>query len=269
MDYSKLVKDMIEYVEENLYKDFDQSCIIEDLPLSEYHIHQLFQSIIGYSFCEYIEKRRISDQMYRWAATSKEFSIREVAIRCGFKKSRIFLRKLKYHYNISPNQYYKSFNGYKLFPNFNLYKYLNNPTRSKKRIETNIIELDSFTLYGKSTTIKHEEYVTNVEKAKFSVISNSKFNSSLIYTCFIGSKETLKNTEILFIPKGKYICFEGISDSWFYEQATRYVYSTYLINESFEISNYGIDIIQENDFEYTYNKYHKVKVYIPIKSDLG
>jgi len=269
MDYSKIVKDMIQYVEENLYKDFDQSCIIEDLPLSEYHIYQLFQSVIGYSFNEYIEKRRISDQMYRWAATSKKYSIRDLATRCKFTKSRVFLRKLKHHFHVSPNQYYKSFNGYELFPNFNFYKYLNNPTRSNKKINTSIVELESFTLYGKSITIKHEEYIKNVEKTIFSVISDSKFNNSLIYTCFIGSKEAQKNSEILFIPKCKYICFEGISDNWFYEQATRYVYSNYLINESIEIGNYGIDIIQENDFESTYNKYHKVKVYIPIKSDLS
>ncbi|MCH4887064.1 AraC family transcriptional regulator [Acidaminobacter sp. JC074] len=268
MDYSKIVRDIINYIEDDLYRDFSQETILKDMPLSNYHLHHLFQSITGYTLMEYVDRRRISDQMYRWAAMNKKFSIAEAALKCDYKKPRAFLRQLKSYFDVSPNQYYKSFTGYELFPNFNLYKYLNNPARSSVDIETEIVELDEFTLYGRSINLKHEDYAVNAEKQKYSVVSNSRFTDALEYTYFTGSKDSIQGGERLSIPKSKYICFEGISDTWFYEQATRYLYSTYLINESIDISTDQIDIIQENDFNDTYNKYHKVKIYIPLKKRL-
>lgn len=97
----------------NLAIDFIMSHLEEPIRLeqvaqaagfSAFHFHRVFQSLVGQTPTEFTKRRRL-DKALTIMAFSKDRSLTDVALDCGFSNSSDFSRCFKQQFNVPPSQF--------------------------------------------------------------------------------------------------------------------------------------------------------------------
>ena len=98
-----LVKQSLEYIENNLGKDISLNMISEKLNISSYYFSKLFNEETGEGFIEYLTRTRVEKAKDMLKDPSK--SIKEVGSECGYSDPNYFSRIFKKATGMTPTEY--------------------------------------------------------------------------------------------------------------------------------------------------------------------
>ncbi len=259
MDYLEIVVHALSYIEEHLYENFGTERFYNsDIELSEFHVYHLFKSVVGIPVFEYVEKRRLSDQMYRWAASNRKWTLIEAAQFSQFSSHKSFIKALKKNFTISPRRYYKTFDGRELYKAFNIHKYKRHLNHQEIKQHVKVIRLENLYYQG--------ELKKNKPDFDSQIYYNSVFTDELNYKCLYGNETTVSSDKNLYIPEQDYLRFKGLSDELSYEQLLKYIYGEYLVTHKTKLKNGSIDMIQKHNRHVKFNKQYEIEILIPIES---
>ena len=109
MDYSKVISQCIDFIEENIKLDLTPKILAKECGYSTYHFCRLFSLNKGISLMEYVKKRRLSLAKIDLFNGSK---IIDIAIEYGYDTHSGFSKAFKNEYGFTPMQYVKRMEGY-------------------------------------------------------------------------------------------------------------------------------------------------------------
>ena len=103
LEYIARINKAVDYIEKNLNKDLSLEKIAKSAAFSKFHFHRIFHSIMGEPLNQYILRLRI--EKAACMLTSTEFSVTEIAYKCGFSNSSTFARAFKNRLNQTPSHW--------------------------------------------------------------------------------------------------------------------------------------------------------------------
>lgn len=102
----------IEYIEQHLYDDISVHDIAAASHYSTYHFSRIFKALVGDTPKEYLRKRRLTIAAKR--LLNEDTSILDLAMDCRFESQEAFTRAFKTLFHVTPAQYRKSNDPYRL-----------------------------------------------------------------------------------------------------------------------------------------------------------
>lgn len=295
MNNFSIIKESIQYIESNLYKTINPTELCKQYDISEFHYYQLFKHIIGMPIMEYISKRRLSDQLYRWASSNKKIPLIKVAHNSNLNTLRAVSKILKQEFNISPRQYHKTFDGTELYPAFNNRKYIRVCENVYDK-NSEIVTMPSATLIGLSTTThltkqQHHKDICSLKKKidmhyeniehlstfgshevglSYNTSIDLKRNDNMFFEYFRGYHVTEisklpSDFRVFSIPRQHYLRFLTTTNSSVFDQTLKYIYSDYLVNNPIKLKNTNINLIERYRYDRSYNHDITIELYIPIE----
>lgn len=110
-DYRKRINKVIQYIEDN----FSEKLTIDELSgianYSKYHFNRVFKSVTNENVYSFIKRIRLERaNCYLWRS---EYSISEIAEKCGFLSSSNFSYNYKKHFGLSAKEQLKVFEQHK------------------------------------------------------------------------------------------------------------------------------------------------------------
>jgi AraC family transcriptional regulator len=97
------IQNSIEFIENNLDKDFSLEDVAKASGFSISHLHKIFFAATGFSIRRYIRNRRLSNAAKQLLKTDRK--IIDIAVDSGFNSHEVFTRAFIQLYGISPNNY--------------------------------------------------------------------------------------------------------------------------------------------------------------------
>lgn len=142
---------MIEYIEDHLDGDISCQKLSQILAVNEYTMQRLFSLLCNVSLAEYIRKRRLSQAGYD--LYYQKGKVMDIALKYGYGNATSFSRAFEKFHGVKPSQVKNSKTTLKNFPKFVFTE--NNFCQNDMEYE--IIELDSFSLYGKGISTDYQK----------------------------------------------------------------------------------------------------------------
>lgn len=102
-DFDPLIENLKSYIEANLEYDIDISLIADIFHYNEKYLGRLFKKRTGFSFSEWLNKRRI--ERGRKMLLSSKDSIISISSKIGFNNVTYFNRVFKKQYGVTPSEY--------------------------------------------------------------------------------------------------------------------------------------------------------------------
>ncbi|WP_105615824.1 AraC family transcriptional regulator [Vallitalea okinawensis] len=285
MNYTQHIQIAIDYIESNLQSQINLSTCAKAAGYSEYHFLRIFKEATGMTPGQYIRKRRLSEIAKLIHKSDKFFFA--IAMEWGFNSYENFVHAFKTEHNITPKEYKTSFNSLHLYEKLDILEL--NQIKEDIRIEPQIVDLQSFHLYGhisqtsvekSHTEIPHFWNKYNCSKAgeKLQPHINPQhrkdFGIAIIdinaktFNYFIGVKscDPIHNTYTITIPRGTYAVFKTpTADSFTFvetiHQTWDYILNRWLPNnnEYTRINSYAFETYCEKSNRYSED------IYIPVK----
>lgn len=109
MDYSKVISQCIDFIEENIKLDLTPELVAKECGYSTYHFCRVFRFNKEISLMDYVKKRRLSLAKIDLFNGSK---IIDIAIEYGYDTHSGFSKAFKNEYGFTPMQYVKRMEGY-------------------------------------------------------------------------------------------------------------------------------------------------------------
>lgn len=106
---NKIVKDILEYIEDNLDEDLSLDRIAGKLCYTKYHINRLFSQETGTSIYKYIQTRRLSEAARKLSET--DMPIVDIAYEAHYGSQQAFTQAFGSVYMCSPMAYRKMHTG--------------------------------------------------------------------------------------------------------------------------------------------------------------
>lgn len=113
------IQTAINFIENNIDKKLSLCMIAQALNYSKYHLHRMFNEVLGMTIHEYIQRRQLTEAA-KWLIFSKK-SIIDIAILCGYESQQAFTLVFKEMYKETPAVYRRRGFFYPLQLRFNLY----------------------------------------------------------------------------------------------------------------------------------------------------
>lgn len=270
---------VIDYIEKHLLDDrLDLESIATAIGYSKYHLHRMFNLVVGFTVHRYIQRRRLTEAARMLIFTEKP--IIEIALCAGYETQRAFSNGFKAMFQYSPASFRKhgSFLPLQLKYDVTNCKKL----RGDRIMEIKIIEAGAITLIGCSKSTKkgfqamgkcwrfihgNKHKIKNRTDMDFLIGINdySMFeyddvnDANPVFNYIAGAQvsveeELPKGMDLFILPPSKYVVFtfrgrnedslqpvvEYIYQEWFPSAACRF-------NESnpYDFAKYG-EVIDEN-----------------------
>ena len=99
------IKEVLEYIDNNLDESISFKTIAKKFNFSPYYFHRMFSVIVGKTIAAHIRDRRLQAACADLAATDK--SIISIGFDCGYDSAQSFSRGFKQMYGLSPSEYRK------------------------------------------------------------------------------------------------------------------------------------------------------------------
>ena len=80
--YKKIVKKVIDYIEDNLENEIDLDKIAENIGYSKFHLNRIFTEETGYTIYKYLQMRRLTIAAQKLVDTEKP--ITQIAYEAGY-----------------------------------------------------------------------------------------------------------------------------------------------------------------------------------------
>ena len=117
ISYQDCIAKVIEYIEENLKNDINNSELANIAGYSEYHFLRVFREVVHLTPADYIRKRRISEIVRHME--KEDCPISEIAYEYGFNSKENFVRAFKAEHHILPTEFRAVQNSLKLYERIN------------------------------------------------------------------------------------------------------------------------------------------------------
>lgn len=102
---AELIKEMIQFIDENYMDPPDLDTLEEKFNLSKYHICKLFKRITGFSFIQYLQQKKVIEVKKLLLDPDKD--ITQICFDCGFNSIQHFFRVFKQLTGTTPRRYRK------------------------------------------------------------------------------------------------------------------------------------------------------------------
>ena len=135
MDCRIRIQKVLDYIEENLKNNLDNTVLACLAGYSEYHFLRIFKDIVHLTPADYVRKRRISEIVRCMADEHR--SICDIAFEYGFNSKENFIRAFKREHHILPTDFRATRNSLKVYNRLNL-------DVSDFNLKPNLIMLDAF-----------------------------------------------------------------------------------------------------------------------------
>ena len=136
-NYQEYVQKVINYIEENLKSDMDNTLLAKIAGYSEYHFLRVFRDVVGLTPADYIRKRRITEIVRCMEMDNRPIS--EIAFEYGFNSKENFVRAFKTEHHVLPTEYRGAQNSLRLYEKIELV------TKSME-LDAQVLELEAFGL---------------------------------------------------------------------------------------------------------------------------
>lgn len=99
----KRIESIIEYIDQNYHKKISLQEVADNEYLSVYHTSHFIKNILGISFQEYLNSKRL-DKFIELLMSTDE-TITQISYESGFPSTKFLNRLFKLEYNCSPTEY--------------------------------------------------------------------------------------------------------------------------------------------------------------------
>lgn len=298
MNQMARIKESIIYIEENLMTDLSPEMIADYIHLSQFYFYRLFKDVVGTSVKDYIQKRRLSEGVYKWVALGKSKKLVDIAFEVGFKSHSAFSRSFKKAFDMTPSEYYKEFQGAskQIFPTCNFWEKTFASIDEVHETAYEIVELEPMMAIGMSSTSSLEnnrnfEDVYHLQESIYDILFINKEIKAhmfeeigIAYECeidqYIPDRVTFKyfrgfkidtiqgipkNMIVKKISAGKYLKFRTISSNSVYEKTLAYIFGHVVHIEDLVTHPTESNLIEI----FRYDKLHpggyiEVELYVPM-----
>ncbi len=300
MNYYQRLQSSIDFIENNVTKEFALTDVASKANCSLYHFHRLFQAIVGNSVKEYVRKRRLSFAA-RDLVNSKK-SIIDIAFDYQYTAPEAFSRAFKKMYGLSPWQYRKWGAYSPLHKKANLLEINFEKIKGELKVKPRIIEKDQFLVVGIELSTHHKSCQQDVpgfwqefsQKNSFNNIPNAIDGKEIFGICYgkcdgkCGDTSMAKislEAEDTFgylicsevsdhsdvpdgfipktLPKGKYAVFTVKGGFAEIKKAINSIYKSWLPNTSYELAH--SPDLERYDERWTGGEDSEMEIWIPIK----
>lgn len=131
---------LIEYIENNLDKEFEYKDLAKLLCVNEYSLHRIFYFVTNISLADYIRKRRLTVSCTDLLNGVK---VIDVALKYGYDSATSFGRAFKKMMGFTPKDIFKNKGSLKAFPIFDFTEI----SKANEEINYSLIKNASFNLY--------------------------------------------------------------------------------------------------------------------------
>lgn len=277
MEWTKMLNDAIEYIENNITEDLTCEDVAEQIYLSGFHFHRTFSILTGMTLGDYIRNRRLSLAAQE-LLTGKDKVI-DIALKYGYQTPESFTKAFSKFHGVLPSQVKREGTILKSFNRLTLIIKL----EGGNSMEYKIVKKDEFEVVALTRMFADESSKTEIpsfwdeyfrkgyhEKVCGSMgICYSDMNSSKNWRYAIGCEkqyatEIPEGFEILLIPAHTWAIFscvgampDAIQNMW------KRIYSEWL-----PASNYSM--LNDFDIEYYYegdgsSSDYRSEIWIPVQ----
>ena len=102
-EYVQKFNTLLEYINSHYMEDLNLETVANSIGFSKYHFIRLFKQYTGFTFCDYINYKRI--KIAEELLEKPDCSITEVALQAGFPSISTFNRLFKQQKNCTPSEY--------------------------------------------------------------------------------------------------------------------------------------------------------------------
>lgn len=102
-EYIQKFNDLMDYIDSHYMEELDLEKVAASTGFSKYHFSRLFKQYTDYTFCDYINNRRI--KVAEELLAKPDFTITEVALKAGFPSISTFNRLFKQQKSCTPSEY--------------------------------------------------------------------------------------------------------------------------------------------------------------------
>lgn len=102
-EYTQKFQDVLNYIDDHYTEDIDMEQIASKVGFSKYHFSRLFKQYTNYTFCDYINYRRI--KAAEELLSDRDLPVTDVALSAGFTSISTFNRLFKQIKGCSPSEY--------------------------------------------------------------------------------------------------------------------------------------------------------------------
>lgn len=99
------IKNVIDFIEENIYENLNLEAVADYSGLSKYHLHKIFKYFTGEKLMDYVRLRKLSNSTNELMLS--DLKIIDIANEYNFDYEQSYIRAFKKAFCISPNRYRK------------------------------------------------------------------------------------------------------------------------------------------------------------------
>jgi AraC family transcriptional regulator len=148
VDWLKRMDDALEFMESKMNEPLDIEAIAKVAYSSPFHFQRMFHMLTGMTVGEYVRKRKLTLAAQELAVSSSK--VVDVALKYGYNSPESFSKLFRKIHGISPSEARHSGVSLKAFPRLSFHLTI----RGEKEVDYLIEEKESFTVIGKSATLK-------------------------------------------------------------------------------------------------------------------
>lgn len=299
MNHMGRIKESIIYIEAHLYDGLTPEEVADHIHLSQFYFYRLFRQVVGTSVKDYIQKRRLSEGVFKWTDSSKKRQLVEIALEVGFKSHSAFSRSFKKSFHLTPSEFYNHHkeNLKQIYPPFNFWEKKYEDFEAVHETDYEMVELEPMMAIGMTSPSSLEnnrnfEVVHNLKESIYDSLFKSEAMKSHMFEeigiayegkidTYIPDKVTFmyfrgfkidtiqgipKNMVVKKIPGGKYLKFSTISNNEVYEKTLGYIFGHVIHIEELITSPVDTNLIEI----FRYDKLHaggyiEVELYVPVR----
>lgn len=101
--YVQKFNELLDYIDTHYMEDLTLEAVADSVGFSKYHFSRLFKQYTNFTFCDYVNYRRI--RVAEELLSQPGLSITEIALQAGFPSISTFNRLFKQQKNCSPSEY--------------------------------------------------------------------------------------------------------------------------------------------------------------------
>jgi len=105
-EYKSRINRVIDYIDNHIEKQFTLSDLAAVASFSKFHFHRIFQAHIGETPFQFIMRIRL-EKAASLIISSRNETITEIALKCGFTDISVFSRNFRNYFSVSATQYRK------------------------------------------------------------------------------------------------------------------------------------------------------------------
>lgn len=280
--YIFLIRDVIDYIEENLDSDMSLSAIAKRTGMSAFHFTRIFKAVTGITLKQYILSRKLAQAQVLLKKTQN--SVIEIALMLGFEYPEVFSRAFKRQVGISPSSFRKTKGALSETSKLSIMERDIMNYHGVLAIKGKIIHMDPITLCGVDFSIDttkpgFRETINALmqpfivesgvddcyEKRCFYSIVKCSGREDGVYRIFCGRElRGLYGDDVVFqIPKGYYAAFEYDGDMFDIQEVFQDdLFRWLIVKEAVIVDNeIGMMTVYPN----CYPEEKLVRIFVPVK----